>query len=87
MIFSTLNSYLKGARDKWIGYSDRFLKNFLFGGGNGKVVFFCFQNRVSPCSPDCPRGYSVDQTDLELRSTCLHSLGKDKALDKLLLNK
>lgn len=64
MIFFTLNSYFKGARENWTGYSYRFLKNFLFGGGDGRVVFFCFQKRISPCSPDCPRAYSVDQTEL-----------------------
>ena len=30
-------------------------------------ILFCFQDRVSLCSPGCPGAHSVDQTSLELR--------------------
>jgi len=32
------------------------------------VLFVCFQDRVSLCSPGCPRTHSVDQAGLELRN-------------------
>jgi hypothetical protein len=32
------------------------------------VCLFVFQDRVSLCSPGCPRTHFVDQADLELRN-------------------
>ena len=36
------------------------------------LVDLVFQDRVSLCSPGCPRTHSVDQAGLELRSACLY---------------
>jgi hypothetical protein len=40
-------------------------RNHFFAGGGGKGVV---QDRVSLCSPGCPRTHSVDQASLELRN-------------------
>ena len=47
------------------------LKVFKYKIGGGVVVclFVCFWDRVSLCSPGCPRTHSVDQAGLELRNS------------------
>jgi hypothetical protein len=37
----------------------------------GKHEIGFFQDRISLCSPGCPGTHSVDQADLEQKSTCL----------------
>lgn len=34
-------------------------------------VCFCFEDRVSPCSPGCPGTCSIDQAVLKLTEICL----------------
>jgi hypothetical protein len=34
---------------------------------SSEVLFFVFEERVSLCSPGCPRTHFVDQAGLELR--------------------